>query len=46
LTGQIYSDEILEGVLANCLQIMEIEVNEAVLIQDFDPKHSLWCKIS
>ena len=46
MTGEIYSKEILREALFNSIQEMEIEVDEAVIIEDLDPKHSLRCNLS
>lgn len=46
MTESIYSEEILRNALAESVQSMEMEIEEAVIIEDLDPKHSLRCNRS
>ncbi|EWS74075.1 DDE family endonuclease (macronuclear) [Tetrahymena thermophila SB210] len=46
ITGEIYSKQILEKALVNSLQKMNINVKDAIIFEDLDPKHSMRCKTS
>jgi hypothetical protein len=46
MTGEIYSKEILKSALKKSITKMKMEVEEAVIVEDLDPKHSLRCGVS
>jgi hypothetical protein len=46
MTGVIYSNEVLRYALRNSISSMGMEIEDALIIEDLDSKHSLRCKIS
>jgi hypothetical protein len=42
----MYSQEILRHALAVSIESMSMEIEEALVIEDLDPKHSLRCNVS
>jgi hypothetical protein len=46
LTGQLYSDQILRAGLVASLEDIEMEIDDALVIEDLDPKHTLKCRVS
>lgn len=46
LTGEIYSNEVLRGALVDSLNDMEMEIEDALIVEDLDPKHTLRCHLS
>lgn len=42
----MYSQEILRNALAVSVESMGMEIEEALVIEDLDPKHSLRCNVA